>query len=102
MFQKTASRIGGVNFDIIAKETLERHRLAYTSRSGDNHILRNPGFYHWRAGGEAHINDPLNVSNLQVGEIIINSFTGTGSYLNYFLYQFAIFLFYIIINTINY
>ena len=26
----------------------------------------NPGFYHWRDGGEKHMNDPMSVANLQV------------------------------------
>ena len=25
----------------------------------------NPGFYHWRDGGEKHMNDPMSVANLQ-------------------------------------
>jgi len=29
-------------------------------------VLRNPGLYHWRSGGEQHINDPLSIANLQV------------------------------------
>jgi hypothetical protein len=29
-------------------------------------VLRNPGLYHWRSGGEKHINDPLSIANLQV------------------------------------
>lgn len=27
--------------------------------------FRNPGYYHWRAGGEKHINDPNSIANLQ-------------------------------------
>lgn len=29
-------------------------------------IIRNPGIYHWRSGGEKHINDPESIANLQV------------------------------------
>ena len=28
-------------------------------------ILRNPGFFHWRSGGEAHVNDPSSIALLQ-------------------------------------
>ena len=42
----------------------ERHYLAYTDK--DNLVLRNPGQYHWRSGGEKHINDPMSIANLQV------------------------------------
>ncbi|XP_035213365.1 putative glutamate synthase [NADPH] isoform X2 [Stegodyphus dumicola] len=64
-FKNTPSRIGGANFEVIALEALERHSIAFTARNGDSHILRNPGFYHWRSGGEAHVNDPLSIANLQ-------------------------------------
>ncbi|XP_075232703.1 uncharacterized protein LOC142331019 isoform X2 [Lycorma delicatula] len=62
-FKGTQSRIGGVTFEVIAKEAYERHHLAYTDK--DNLVLRNPGQYHWRSGGEKHINDPLSIANLQ-------------------------------------
>ncbi|GFR32444.1 glutamate synthase 1, chloroplastic [Trichonephila clavata] len=64
-FKNTPSRIGGADFEILAMETLQRHQLAFSNRNGDNHILRNPGFYHWRSGGEAHVNDPKSIANLQ-------------------------------------
>ncbi|KAF8778796.1 Glutamate synthase [NADH] like protein [Argiope bruennichi] len=64
-FKNTPSRIGGATFEILALETLQRHHLAFSHRNGDNDILRNPGFYHWRAGGEAHVNDPKSIANLQ-------------------------------------
>ncbi|UYV65685.1 hypothetical protein LAZ67_3005087 [Cordylochernes scorpioides] len=64
-FKNTASRIGGATFQVLAKEALERHRLAYTNKHGDLTLLRNPGNYHWRVGGERHINSPTAVSLLQ-------------------------------------
>lgn len=63
--QGTQSRIGGVNFEVLAQESVERHYLSYKSNS-DVLVLRNPGVYHWRQGGEKHINDPLSIANLQV------------------------------------
>ncbi|XP_073971203.1 uncharacterized protein isoform X2 [Rhodnius prolixus] len=62
-FKGTPSRIAGVTFEILANDTYERHYLAYND--GDNFVLGNPGLYHWRSGGEPHINDPLSISNLQ-------------------------------------
>ncbi|XP_014251077.1 glutamate synthase [NADH], amyloplastic isoform X2 [Cimex lectularius] len=62
-FKGTSSRIGGVTFEILADEIFERHYLAYTDK--DNLVLRNPGIYHWRSGGEKHINEPLSIANLQ-------------------------------------
>ncbi|KAF8774298.1 Glutamate synthase [NADH] like protein [Argiope bruennichi] len=64
-FKNTASRIGGVTFRVLAEENLERYRIAYSDRDCDNLVLRNPGNYHWRNGGEKHINDPVAIANLQ-------------------------------------
>lgn len=66
MLQGTHSRIGGVTFEILAKEAFERHYLSYGDHTCDMLVLRNPGLYHWRSGGEKHINDPLSIANLQV------------------------------------
>ncbi|XP_047527357.1 glutamate synthase [NADH], amyloplastic [Vanessa atalanta] len=63
-FRGTQSRIGGVNFEIMSQETFDRHALTYGD-CRDMLVLRNPGNYHWRAGGEKHINDPLSIANLQ-------------------------------------
>ncbi|XP_022241836.1 putative glutamate synthase [NADPH] [Limulus polyphemus] len=64
-FKNTASRLGGVTFEMLAEEVLERYRIAFHERDCDNLILRNPGYYHWRSGGEKHLNNPLSVANLQ-------------------------------------
>ncbi|XP_074594378.1 uncharacterized protein LOC141849793 [Brevipalpus obovatus] len=65
-FKGTPSRIGGVNFSVLAEEAFERHSIAFSpSYTVDSLILRNPGFYHWRSGGERHINDPTAIANLQ-------------------------------------
>jgi glutamate synthase (NADPH/NADH) len=64
-FSGTASRVGGVTFKMIAEESFDRHALTYQERESDELVLRNPGQYHWRAGGEKHINDPMSIANLQ-------------------------------------
>lgn len=65
-FKNTISRIGGANFDILAAESLNRHSQTYQlNMTSDNQILSDPGFYHWRSGGEKHINDPEAIANLQ-------------------------------------
>lgn len=64
-FKGTASRIGGVTFKELAAETIHRHNQAYSERECDDSIVMNPGFYHWRDGGEKHINDPQSIANLQ-------------------------------------
>ena len=64
-FKGTCSRIGGVNFDILAREGFARHRMAYWDDTFDTVVINNPGIYHWRAGGEKHINDPRSIASLQ-------------------------------------
>lgn len=65
-FKNTASRLGGVTFEVLAEEAMERHQIAFHPRYlTDSLILRNPGLYHWRQGGEKHINEPLAIANLQ-------------------------------------
>lgn len=33
--------------------------------SGDSKVLVSPGVYHWRDGGEKHVNEPVNIAKLQ-------------------------------------
>ena len=49
-FIGSESRLGGVTFELLANEALERHRLAFGPRECDTKILRNPGFLHYRSG----------------------------------------------------
>ena len=64
-FCGTASRLGGVTFNILLEETLQRHEIAFGENECDSRILNNPGFFHWRSGGEKHVNDPTSISYLQ-------------------------------------
>ncbi len=64
-FKGSSSRLGGVGFDILAHEALERHHLAFGDRECDSKTLRDPGFLHFRSGGERHVNDPGSVALLQ-------------------------------------
>ena len=66
-FVGTASRIQGVNFDILAEEALRRHTLGYPEmRSSRLPVLPNPGEYHWRAEGERHMWDPQSIADIQI------------------------------------
>ena len=40
--------------------------MAYQLRDCDTYTLRDPGTFHWRQGGEKHVNDPVSIGNLQV------------------------------------
>uniref|UniRef100_A0A914W3F6 glutamate synthase (NADH) n=1 Tax=Plectus sambesii TaxID=2011161 RepID=A0A914W3F6_9BILA len=64
-FTNTVSRLGGATFKVLAYEAEQRHFFAYTRREGDNLILVSPGMYHWRDGGEKHLNEPLGIAKLQ-------------------------------------
>ena len=66
-FVGTASRVQGVNFNILATETVRRHNLGFPEREDDGlPILANPGEFHWRAEGERHAWDPVSIANLQL------------------------------------
>ncbi|POY76879.1 putative Glutamate synthase (NADH) [Rhodotorula taiwanensis] len=65
-FVGTASRISGATFEMLALDALELHERGYPSRE----TVLPPGLpetgeYHWRDGGEAHINDPAGIASLQ-------------------------------------
>ena len=66
-FKGTASRIQGVDFDVIASEATRRHLIGYPENSSDNSdSLPNQGEFHWRAKGEKHMWDPEAISNIQM------------------------------------
>ncbi|KAI0950465.1 glutamate synthase [NADH], variant 2 [Taiwanofungus camphoratus] len=65
-FTGTASRVQGATFDLLAMDSFEMHERGWPSRE----TILPPGMpesgdYHWRSGGEAHINDPAGIANLQ-------------------------------------
>ncbi|WP_455382815.1 glutamate synthase large subunit [Salinispira pacifica] len=65
-FAGTASRVQGVDFEILAEEALRRHRAAYPARNvpvGFEDL--NPGDYQFRTGGEKHMWDPESIALAQ-------------------------------------
>jgi glutamate synthase domain-containing protein 2/glutamate synthase domain-containing protein 1/glutamate synthase domain-containing protein 3 len=62
-FTGTASRIGGIDIDVLAAETLERHGRAYPRSATD--LLPVGGVYAWRRDGEHHMWNPETISLLQ-------------------------------------
>jgi glutamate synthase domain-containing protein 2/glutamate synthase domain-containing protein 1/glutamate synthase domain-containing protein 3 len=62
-FTGTASRIGGIGVEVLAKEALERHFRAYP-RTG-REVLPVGGVLQWRRDGEMHIWNPDTVAVLQ-------------------------------------
>ena len=64
-FTKTASRIGGVGIEQIARETLAHHERAFPTREGGLEELEFGGQYQWRRDGEYHLFNPETVFKLQ-------------------------------------
>jgi glutamate synthase (ferredoxin) len=64
-FDKTASRIGGVGLEAIARETLHHHARAYADREAGPTLLDWGGQYQWRREGEYHLFNPETVFRLQ-------------------------------------
>jgi glutamate synthase domain-containing protein 2/glutamate synthase domain-containing protein 1/glutamate synthase domain-containing protein 3 len=62
-FTGTASRIGGVGLDVLARETLDKHARAYPIAHQD--ILPVGGIYAWRRDGEHHMWNPETIALLQ-------------------------------------
>ena len=66
-FTGTASRVQGVNFDVLETELLRRHRIGFPPRESERlPVLSNPGDFHWRSGGETHMWNPDTIFNLQI------------------------------------
>ncbi|HSE95036.1 MAG TPA: glutamate synthase large subunit, partial [Methylomirabilota bacterium] len=64
-FRWTASRISGVGIEVIAQESLLRHRRAYPERAVGGLELDWGGEYQWRRDGEYHLFNPETVFKLQ-------------------------------------
>jgi glutamate synthase (NADPH/NADH) len=71
-FVGTASRIGGITFDLLAQDVLALHSAAYGDHrfpddSPESRAVPHPGDYHFRAapGSERHMNDPAGIALLQ-------------------------------------
>jgi len=65
-FAGTASRIKGVEFDVIAAEAMRRHALGYPPHDqSELSMLPNPGLFQWRKTGERHAWNPHTISEIQ-------------------------------------
>ncbi|CAA7030919.1 unnamed protein product [Microthlaspi erraticum] len=69
-FAGTPSRVEGATFEMLARDGLLLHEMAFPARgyapgSAEASALSNPGNYHWRKNGEIHLNDPLAIAKLQ-------------------------------------
>jgi len=64
-FTGTPSRVEGIGLESIAKESLMRHRRAFTESGLSSQIMDLGGNYHWRRGEEKHMLNPNAVATLQ-------------------------------------
>ncbi len=66
-FTGTASRLGGVGIDVIARENLMRHRSAYPEDRAPlaHQVLPTGGEYQWRRDGSPHLFNPETIYKLQ-------------------------------------
>ena len=64
-FTWTASRIGGADIHVIAREVRERHQLAFPCARAGPAELETGGEYRWRRDGEMHLFNPETVQKLQ-------------------------------------
>jgi glutamate synthase (NADPH) large chain len=64
-FAGTVSRIEGLGFDGIAKESLIKHRAAFPGKPVNRRRLETGGFYQWKRRGEFHLINPEVVHLLQ-------------------------------------
>ena len=63
-FKGTISRIQGMTFDMLAKEALTKHRLAFEDEA-NNTYLQDLGVYQWKRRGEYHLFNPTTIHLLQ-------------------------------------
>ena len=65
-FPGAASRVQGINFDVLVSEIERRHEMGFPKLDQDKiRMLPNPGDFHWRKGGNTHMWDPEAIANLQ-------------------------------------
>jgi glutamate synthase (NADPH/NADH) large chain len=65
-FAGTQSRIKGVGFDVLARETMLRHHQGYPENVDSlSHELPNPGLFQWRRHGEKHAWNPHTIGRIQ-------------------------------------
>jgi glutamate synthase (NADH) len=66
-FTGTTTRIQGTDFEAIYRDLERFHEAAYPPHDGEGQLLvRSDGQFHYRDGGEAHLNTPAGMVNLQI------------------------------------
>lgn len=69
-FTGTTSRLRGTDFSSLYMDICRLHQKAYPPNTANLPLLDNQGQYHYRDGGEAHLNNPETIVYLQVSVIL--------------------------------
>lgn len=64
-FLGTVSRIAGMGFDEIGRETLKKHSSGFPEKEGQEIRMEDGGVYQWRRRGEEHMFNPESIHLLQ-------------------------------------
>jgi len=64
-FTWTASRVGGVDLEAIAREAVLRHKKSFPDRGCGAAVLECGSTYQWRYDGEEHLYNPRTITTLQ-------------------------------------
>jgi len=64
-FSGTVSRLGGASLEVIAQETLMRHKTAFSQTAQSSELLTSGGLYQWKRDGEFHLWNPQSIAALQ-------------------------------------
>src|SRR5471030_1828105 len=64
-FHGAVTRIGGLGLDEIARESLCKHKIGFSSAKNDSRLLPEGGIYQWKRRGEEHLFNPTTVHLLQ-------------------------------------
>ncbi|MCX5750412.1 MAG: glutamate synthase large subunit [Candidatus Saganbacteria bacterium] len=64
-FTGTVSRIGGADFETLAKETILRHKEGFPDREIGTPLLKTGGVYQWKKDGVFHLWNPESIAALQ-------------------------------------
>lgn len=66
-FTGTTTRIQGTDFEAMYRDLERFHESAYPTHPTElDELLRSDGQFHYRDGGEAHLNTPAGMANLQI------------------------------------
>lgn len=65
-FTGTTTRIQGTDFEALYRDLERFHQIGYPDNHNSTILVQNDGQLHYRDGGEAHLNTPSGMANLQV------------------------------------